>query len=530
MRKNFMLFAAFMLILTGTSVVAQENAEKGDEVISEKRIGVEISDEAAVIFDGKKITLSEAIVRAIEINPDIYVSKYDAAMADTDSMRFNAKYSAIFNIQGGVSSESYPENLYLYTDNYFKKSDSVKASVSLAKAFSSGTTVAAGMGHTSYKIDTGKGSVVDAENPVVFASIEQEFLKNAFGYNDRKMEKMLKNVSEAKKDAYVYSMSMIAFMVMIDYWTVVVEQNHLDNSRMMLAETKKVRRIVAEKVNIGLSEKFEMNYWNSLVASANASVTQAEQNYRKALRKFYRDINEDKTITLQEKVVLSGKLPVINSDAAIKTAFEKRVDYLNAVRALENARLTLQMNENSALPSLKGSVSVSSMDYNIDSKNDAYSNVSSMKYPSYEAKISMTYPLNDTNQKADERNSAWIVEQSKQKLEMTRRYVKDDVITKIENVNAGYKLYGEAKEARKQAELYYTSMLTNMKRGRFAASSVRDALDGVVKTREMELQLLVAYNASLIEFEVSKNQLFEKYNIDINKYIPGEQKYKNLKE
>jgi outer membrane protein TolC len=519
MNRKILLLAAFIFIVTGTSIAAQETADNGDSGITEKHIGVEISDEAAIIVDGRRITLSEAIRKAIEINPDIYIEKYNAAMSDTNEMQYNAKYSTLFSAQGGVSSVTNPEMFY---QQHGKKNDSTYASASLAKAFSSGTTVAAGVGHTYSKLDTGLGPEYNINSPVVFATVEQELLKNAFGYNDRKQEKILKNATQAQRDAHIYSISMIALEVMTDYWNVVIAQNHLDNSRVMLAETKKVRSIVAEKVNIGLSEKFEINYWNSLVASAKASVTQAEQNYRKVLRKFYRDINADKTITTQEKVVLSDRLPEINSDVAIKTAFAKRADYLNAVRALENAKLSLQINENSSLPSLKGSMSVSSMDYNSESSREAYSNTSNMKYPSYEAKISMTYPLDDTYQKADERNAGWIVEQSKQWLEMTRRYVKDDVITKIENISSGYQLYGEAKEARKQAEMYYSSMIINMKRGRFAASSVRDALDALIKTREMELQLLVVYNASLIEFEVSKNELLNKYNIDINKYIPGE--------
>ena len=526
MKHKILLIAMIFLAVTASSINAQEVADKGNDGIIENHISVEISDEAAVIIDGKKITLSEAIVKAIELNPDIYISKYEAAMADTDSLKYNAKYSPFVNAEGVISSSTYPE--FLYADNG-KKNDSIGASVSIAKSFETGTTVVAGVSHTSTKLNTGpvqslNGAELeyDITSPVIFATIEQEFLKNAFGYNNKKMDKILQNATQMKKDAYIYSMSMIAFMVMTDYWSVVISQNHLDNSRMMLVETKKVRSIVADKVNIGLSEKFEINYWNSLVASAKASVTQAEQNYRKAIRKFCRDINVDNGISMQEKVILSDKLPEINSEAAIKTAFKKRVDYLNAVRSLENAELSLQMNENSSLPSLKGSVSVSSMDSNIDSAGDAYSNAAVMKYPSYKAKLSMSYPLNDTNQKADERNAGWILEQSKQKLEMTRRYVKDDVTTKIENVSAGYQLYNEAKEARKQAEMYYSSMLSNLKRGRFAASSVRDAMDGLVKTREMELQLLVMYNASLIEFEVSKNELFETYKVDINKYIPKE--------
>jgi hypothetical protein len=56
----------------------------------------------------------------------------------------------------------------------------------------------------------------------------------------------------------------------------------------------------------------------------------------------------------------------------------------------------------------------------------------------------------------------------------------------------------------------------------FTAANVRDALDSLVNSKEQELRLLVAYNASLLEFEVSKNQLFETYGIDVEKYIPKE--------
>lgn len=516
MKRKTAMLAAFIILTSGYSIKAQEN-NNNENIVMEKHIGVEISDKAAVILDGQRITLSEAIKKALELNPDIYIAKYDAAMADTGQMKFNAKYSPVLNAGGGVSSDTNPEFFY---SNYGKKTDSVFASMSLAKSFSSGTTVAAGYGHTSSKLDTGDGNKYDINSPVIFASIEQELLKNTFGYSDRKQEKILKNAAEMQREAHIYNMSMIILGMVMDYWNVVIAQNHLDNARVMLGETKKVRGIVAEKVSIGLSEKFEINYWNSLLASARASVTQAEQNYRKAMRQFLRDINSDRPITMQEKVVLSDRLPAINSGEALKRAFEKRADYLYAVKSLENAKLSLQINENSSLPSLKGSVSVSSMDYNTDTARDAYSNTTRMKFPTYEAKLSMAYPLDDTGQKADERNAAWTLEQAKQRLEKTKRYVKDDVTTKIENISTCYQLYNEAKEARKQAELYYNNMVSSLRRGRFEASSVRDALDALISSREMELQLLVAYNASLIEFEVSKNELFEKYNIDINKSVP----------
>ena len=121
----------------------------------------------------------------------------------------------------------------------------------------------------------------------------------------------------------------------------------------------------------------------------------------------------------------------------------------------------------------------------------------------------MTYPLDGSSQKADARNALWAVEQSRKKLEAPGKYVKDDVTTKIENINTSHSLYKNAKEARKEAETYYYTMLTSMRRGRFTASTVRDAINAIMTCREAELQVLIMYNLSLLEFEVAKNDFLK---------------------
>ncbi len=504
-------------------IISSASAQDNEDIKSTRPIEIELADEAAVIIGGYRITLSEAIRKAIESNHDILSGKYDVAMTDTDFQKFQAKYSAYFNAEGGVTSNEYPESLY---NKYGKSSKTTYATASLAKSFSSGTTVAAGITHTyssSEVLSSATGQLVqsNAHNPVVFASVEQELLKNAFGYNDRKMDAILKNSSQMQKDAIIYSLSLVVVGVIVDYWNVIVYKTDMDNAQLMLQETKRVRRIVADNVRLGLAEQFELNFWNSRVASSEASLANAEQQYRDGLRKFLQVVDLKEEITMQEKAILSNKLPVINTEEAVKIAYAKRADYQNALKSLENSKMLLQMYENEALPSLKGSVSVSSMDYN-ESLGESYTNTSSGKYPAFEASIKMTYPLDDSQQQVNERNSRWQVEQAKTQVNKYQRVVKDDVISKIERINTSYLLYQKGKEARVQAEIYYNKMLLNLRRGRFTAATVREALDALVNSREQELRLLVAYNASLLEFEVSKNQLFETYGIDVDKYIPKE--------
>jgi len=516
-RKVYMklkLNALILLLIYGliSGALAQEI-----ETNSAKAIEIELADEPAVILGGYRITLSEAIRKAIESNHDILTGKYDVAMADSDYQKFLTKYSPVFAAEGGLSSSKYPEAMW---SKYGESSKSIYSSASLAKSFSSGTTVAAGIKHT-YSSTEYPSATVNAHNPIIFASIEQEFLKNAFGYNDRKQLEILKNASSMQKDMIIYNLSLVVVSVIVDYWNVIINKNNMDNSALLLQETKRVRRIVADNVKLGLSEQFELNFWNLRVATSEASLASAQQKYKDSVRKFLQTVNMESEITMQEKAVLSNKVPDINLDEAIKRAYAKRADYLNAERALENAKLALDMYQNEALPSLKGALSISSMDYD-ESLGASYGHTSSVKYPTYEAKVSLTYPLDNKDQKIKERNARWNIEQAKTQLEKYRRIVKDDVTSKYENIQTTYELYTKAREARIQAELYYNKMLANLRRGRFTAASVREALDALIGTKEQELQLLVAYNASLLEFEVAKNELFETYKIDVEKYIPKE--------
>jgi len=507
---------AALLVLSVFIIQAANGQEKSGSDI--RPIEIETADEAAIIIGGIRFTLSDAIRTAIEKNHDILSGKYDVAMTDTYTKQYDTKYSPFFIAEGGFSTKENPE---LMQSQYGSHVTSFDVSASISKLFSSGTALTVGVQN---KYANTQDSLYTPENtytPVVFVNLEQELLQNAFGYRERREEKILKNTAQMQKDAILYQLSLVVVNVIVEYWNVIVYRTHLDNAELMLRETKKVRRIVSDNVKLGLAEQFELNLWNSLVASAEASVAQAEQEYRDSLRKFLQTVDMEGEISFQGKAILSDRLPEINAEEAIKTAYSRRVDYLNAKRSLENAQLELDMYENDALPSVVGSVTLSTMDYN-ENADDSYGNTAALKYPSVEARIKLTYPLDDQNQEVNERNSRWKIEQAKQDIKKYERLVKDDVTSKIEKIETTYKLYRKAREAREQAEIYYSRMVANLRRGRFTASVVREALDALVNSREGELRTLVYFNASLLEFEVSKNQLFETYKIDVEKYIPKE--------
>ncbi|MFA5519848.1 MAG: hypothetical protein WDA74_11395, partial [Spirochaetota bacterium] len=318
MKKTLRFLIALTIIFATLTGFAQSGADVNSSI---KPIEVMLGDEPAIIIGGHTVTLAQAIKIAIDQNQDILMGKYDVAMTDSDAERYKTKYSPYLSAEAGLGAYKYPGMTQQTTG---EKKRSADFSASIAKMFSSGTTVAAGIQKTysNTKWNT-PGIPKKSYNPVIFATVQQELLKNGFGYTDRKEQQLLDNAAIMQRDAIIYNLSLVVVGVIVDYWDVIVNKTQMDNARLMLQETRRVRDIISANVRLGLAERFELNLWNSLVASSEAMLSNSEQEHRDSLRKFMRLVNLDETITMQEKAVFSATLPEINEEEALKTAYEK---------------------------------------------------------------------------------------------------------------------------------------------------------------------------------------------------------------
>ncbi len=520
MKKRITCFSVILVTLLTTAVAYSQ-------VRNIKPIPVELADEPAVVLGGFRITIGDAIKKAIEQNFDILSGSYDVAMTDSQYEQFQKKYSIFLNGSLGAKYAEYPESLSLFQGEDDK---TVDATVGIMKMFSSGTTLQAGLQH-SYSNKTlnpamkAFGGVPKTHTPAIFVSVQQELLKNCLGYNDRRTEKILKNASKMQKEAVLYQLSLVVVGVIVDYWTVIVKKTALDNAELQYAETQYVRNVMARNVNLGLVDGYNLNYYNALVAGARASVASSKKAYHDSLRTFLSTINMKEGLEITGTAILTDKLPEIDEEKALGLAYKKRADYQNAVLSLENAKMEYEIRKNEALPSVVAEINATSLAQD-EGMGTTYSDALSATYPSIEAKVSVTYPLDDREQKINERNAGFKLKQAKIQLDKYKREVKDDVLSKIEQINTFHELYSRAKEARVQSELFYRKMVVNMRRGRLTASTVKNGLDALVESRQKELEALIYYNVALIQFDVSKNELWERYSIDVDKYIPDGKKKK----
>jgi outer membrane protein TolC len=382
--------------------------------------------------------------------------------------------------------------------------------------FSTGTTISAGIGHPHTEINWPPRSKY--YSPEVFASLQQELFKNSFGYIDRRELKINKNLSQIRRESLLYQLSGLVVEAVLDYWTVIIHMSALDNAELQLKETKRLRSIVAQNVRLGISEGFELNYYKTLVALSESKMMHAQQNFSDSLKKLLRTLNIDE-LELTGTVVLSDKLPIIDSADALAAAYRSRADYNNAVLSYENAKMNLEIYKNDRLPSVTAEVNASTLTQRED-VHDAYSDIEDREYPGWNARLTLTYPLFSSEKKTNVRDAKYQLEQTKLQMDKYKRLVKDDVTSSVEHINTYYHLYQKIHEARFQSEKYYRKLSDSLKRGRFTSAVVKNGLDTMIESRHAELEALVHYNITLLKFHLSKNDLFETYNISVDDYLP----------
>lgn len=532
MKIKITFTAILSIILLSSTLYPEEKKKEPGKKRENSKVTVIIEDEPAVVIGGFKITLGQAIRQAIEQNHVILSGKYDAAMTDSLYQSFQKKYSVFLNAGSGIKYQEYPESLALLSG---RDKTTMDTSLALAKMFNTGTTVSAGIrseyARTTYDplvLDLGNGNVIPLQfgldksyTPVAFVSIQQDLLKNSFGFSERRQEKILKNLSKMQKDRIISMLSIVVLGVIADYWDVILQKKNMMNAKFLLTETRKVRYIIGRNVKYGLADSFNINYYNLLVAGSEARLTASKQKYRDTLRRFLATVNMDKKIDLSGPVVLTDRLPKLNLEAELKTAFKMRVDYNNAKLNLENSKLEVELQEKNSLPSLTAELSIASMGQS-ESPGESYSDTAAINYPTLEARLRLSHPLDDREQKIKLRNARYRLRQAKINLQKTERTVRDNIAGYVENIKTAHIIYEKSKRARIEAEAFYYKMLKSLRRGRLDTATVKNGIDAMVESRQSELGSLIFYNISLLRLVIAKNELWEKYMIDIEKYIPKE--------
>ena len=483
-----------------------------------------IDNESLPQLPAVELSIEDAIQLVLQKNLTLLRARYDVIQSDSSYRISQKKYA----VNLGVGTNYVFQNNPSTSSSTFSGNEATSYGVSAnaKKKFSTGTTVSVDVAQT-YNATNASGFYIgttyvpktpDAWIPSVQLSVQQELLKNSFGYLDRLQDDRFEDEASENRRLIIDQLSGLVVQALVDYWQVSVNIEEVTNATSELESTRQVRNIIARNIRLGLNENFELNQYNALVAGAETHLAQAKQQLIASERKLLRTVNMPPDTKVPGVTNLSEELPEIDRELAIMEALSKRVDYQIAVEALEETNRNINIAENSALPSLTAILSVTGNSRNTDI-GGANGEALSLKYPSYNVGLQLSYPLWDEEIKTNLRNANLQRKQAEITAEELRVEIRDEVLDSIDQVELSYTILQNSRKAKTESERSYKKLIAKSRQGRFNSATVKSSFDVLIEARHQELQALVNFNVSLLRLQLTKNEIFENYNVDVEKLI-----------
>ncbi len=480
-----------------------------------------------------RLSLKDAVKRVIDTNASVQNAKFEILKADTPIYKNESKFNWVLIAEASKQEFVLPFNL----NNFFggTKGQADRLSAGIEKQFKTGT-------YFSTEISTLRYDTNALENPITTPSsfaflgvkplytgaitfkLSQELLKYSFGRTEKTKEQALRTQAAIQQDSLIFQLTQLVTQTLVEYWSLSVADSAVTTFEKLLANSKNIRNLTARKQAIGIAERFEESQWNAIVASAESQVERSKLERNDAKRRLQRILGVDPSVEISGVTDLVDTMPPIDLEKDIEYAYENRIDLKNLKRQKDLARLGLSVAEDEDMPSLKISAAASSRAQSLYSpqENFNYMNQNGIryfKYPEYRAELTMSYPLWDKGVKTSIRDAQVSVKQITDQEEAFRKEVEDELRTRYDAIKSSYSVLLTAKQTEEETKKFYDGLVSKFLQGRYSALAVKNALDAYTQAELAQFQAKVNFNINLIRYDLAKNYLFEKYEIDVYKIV-----------
>ncbi len=476
----------------------------------------------------KALTLKEVVHLVLNKSHQVHIQQLDIIKSDTELRKNNSQYSP--SIESGwqvgkrkdrfsnsltSKNETDTSSLYLRAKKLFSSGTYFETEVSdnrvgrgtvdnpAFNSFSSGDTFSPPTLHTT------KLSLV----------LRQELLKNAFGYAQRRQNRILANQSEIQRQQLTYDLSQLVASTLVDFWSLAIAQENVRTAERLLQNLNNIHKITGRKRRLGLAETFELNQWNALISTAKVRLKNAKLSRDTMKRDLGRALNLEPGYVFGKITELYGKIPQdIEATKDLQFAYTNRPDFKFIQLQRKNAEDRLEIAQNQLLPSLSVGARYTSQGFDRE-LSESSSQVQENKYPDYSFDFRLEYPLWDEGLKVDLRNAKIDLRKLDTEEKQLRRQIKDQINQGIQSIKTSHYALEHTKSSLASVRIYYRGLLKRYRQGRFSATAVKEALDSLAQSEQSHTETIINFNIALVRYDLTRNFLFQKYEVDIDQVI-----------
>jgi outer membrane protein TolC len=384
------------------------------------------------------LSISDAIVLALENNMDLVASRYDLPIADADVLRARAgggtvpSFDPILSFNAQIDRNTPAVNPL--NQNTILNQNTTTGNVSYTQGFASGTNLTVGFQNQRVTQNYGGTLVPTGLTSGVQVQITQHLLQG-FGWNlNRHLIRIARNNRKAADLAFRNDVISIVSQIKNIYWDLVsafddvkVKQESVDLAKQTLDNT-------AEQVKVGTLGRVELARWESQLASAQQDLitSQTTLRHEELLMKtaINRNLNNgvlvDAAIVPTDTMSLPAEEPVVKIEELINDALQQRPDLNQSRIDLVNRDITKKAQRNALLPALdvfaNSTTSGNRSDY-----WSAFGDVFSAAGHDRAVGLTLTIPLRNRSARADQIQGELQYRQAEVKIQSLQNQIQSDV-------------------------------------------------------------------------------------------------------
>jgi outer membrane protein TolC len=463
------------------------------------------------------ITIRECVERALQNNFDIRIQRINPSIDSWGVVLqqgvYDPKLSGSINYIDNTSPTSFVRSAFS------TETTTLSEQLSLSGNFVSGATydLSASPTRTTGLLTTNSVGFVYAGSTTF--TVTQPVLKNfGFGVNTA-LIRIARKQRDIDIQKFILQVINSVSAVHNAYYELVfaiedykAKREDLDLAQQLLDENRK-------KLQIGTMSPLDVVQAESGVASREQAIILAERTIKdneNALKilisQNVREFQGESFVPVDYPIVEMVETDVARS---IRTAFEKRPDYIAAEQAVEKQNIQVKFTRNQLWPEidLQASYGWNGLGENL---GNWASSVGTRDYPVWAAGVMVTFPLGDRQARANYHSARLQAEQLLLQLKQLEQQIVVAVDNAVGHVSADLKSVEAAHAATRLADESYKAEKTKLLAGTSTTFLVLQAESLLADARSAEIRAHADYAESLVTLAQQEGTTLQKNNITLD--------------
>ncbi len=455
----------------------------------------------------KQISIADVTRLALQNSLDIQIARIDAYKERTSLGKAKSIFDTFLN-----SGASHDDDKRKSPITFSRaKTTTNKYSLSVEKKLPTGSSLKIDAEHSLVDSNSASSAINNYNGSNIKFSLNQSLGKNFFGLTDRSGIKITKiNIDNAEYSS-LDEIEKALYKAQAAYWNIVLKEKELDIKSDMLKKAEKLYSIYKENYERGTVEKTDLFAVEANMRTRKNEMLIAHLEKEIAKNNLLFLLNEEDThIQLQPVDSLVTTPHCVDMYKILEEAISHRRDYGIIKNSIESQNIDIKIKKNALWPEID--LEASFLKNGLASNyQDTWNETAEESNYEFFTGIIFRIPLGNRSAKADLEKAKLNKDQLLLFLKRTERLILKEINNKVKEVNSLKSRIELLSSISELQENKLKEEMKNLSYGRSSSDIIIRYEEDILQARLNLASSLFKYRISLIDLDLAKNTLLNKY-------------------